>query len=94
MKTIKPNIWKRVLAEKDWGKKFNLLLDQNNYDKNMTEKEVKKLLKKHKLDWADFEKWIRGQTCPILEGGELGYYHHDVDRFIRNRVNGDPIFWD
>lgn len=93
MKTIKPKVWKRFLAEKDWGEKFNLLLDQNNYDKHMTEKEVKDLLKKHKIKWTEFYKWMCGQTCPIIDG-KMGYYRHDVERFISHKVKGIKLIWD
>ena len=31
---IKPEAWERVLAEDDWGEKFHLLLDKNNYEKH------------------------------------------------------------
>ena len=94
MKTLKQKAWKRVLAEKDWGKKFNILLDQNNYNNDMNEKEVKKLLRQNKIKWAEFDKWMCGQTCPVLDGGEIGYYHHDVDRFIRHKVKGEKLTWD
>lgn len=89
---LKQNIWKKILKTDDWGKRFNLLLDKDNY--NMTEKEVKKLLRQNKIKWADFKEWMHGQTCPVLDGGEMGYFHYDVDRFIRNRTKGEPLIFD
>ena len=60
----------------------------------MTEKQVKAELKKHKIKWSDFKSWIVGQTCPVLESGEVGYYSYDVERFIRNKVNGEKLSFD
>ena len=91
---MQPEAWKRVLAEEDWGEKFNLLLDEDNHNKDMHEKEVKDLLKKNKVKWSEFNEWMRGQTCPVLEDGSCGYFQHDVERFIRHKLQGEKLIWD
>jgi hypothetical protein len=60
----------------------------------MNYKQVKKLLRKHKIPVKEFNKWMRGQTGPILENGELGYYEYDVERFINHKTKGTPLIWD
>jgi len=50
----------------------------------MIKKEVKILLRRHKLKWNDFEDFIFCQTVGITKDGEYDYYEWDVERFIRN----------
>ena len=33
---MKPKVWQRILKTEDWGKRFELLLDKNNYSESMT----------------------------------------------------------
>lgn len=54
--------------------------------KDLTEKQVKQLLKKAGGSWRVFKEWMVGQTCPIING-EMGYYEYDVDRFIRYKCD-------
>ncbi len=53
-----------------------------------TRDEVKKLMKENKITMKAFDKWMFGQTCPITDEGDMGYYTYDVERFIRYK--GDP----
>lgn len=46
----------------------------------MNDKEVKKLI--GKKQWADFKKWMRGQTVAIDEDGKDNYYDDDVKDYI------------
>ena len=32
METLKPKIWEKILKEEDWEKRFNLLMNQENYE--------------------------------------------------------------
>jgi hypothetical protein len=50
----------------------------------MTEKEVKHELRINRKKWADFCKYMRGQTVGIDSKGKINYYEWDVDRFINN----------
>lgn len=50
-----------------------------------TEEQVKNILKKQKISWSDFSKWIRGQTGMLLIENKkeiFGYYKSDIDKFI------------
>lgn len=50
-----------------------------------TEEHVKNILKKQKISWPDFSKWIRGQTGMLLIENKkeiFGYYKSDIDKFI------------
>lgn len=49
----------------------------------MLEKEVKKLLKKHNIEWRDFLEFMFGQTIGI-KNGKPDFYEWDVERFINN----------
>jgi hypothetical protein len=63
--------------------------------KSYSKQQVQKLLKENNLKWADFIKWMRGQTCPILDDGECGFYQYDVDRYVGHKKDGHtPIIWD
>lgn len=53
----------------------------------MIEEEVKILFAK--ICWDRFEKWIKGQTVGVGKDGEINYYKHDVERFVRYRFNPD-----
>jgi len=57
-----------------------------------TEEDLKARLSPREL--KKFKIWFNGQTGMLLENGELDYYLHDVDRFIRLYRNGTPTFWD
>ncbi len=39
-----------------------------------------------------FNKWMRGQTCPVVDD-EMAYYQYDVDRFIKYKCDpkNEPI---
>lgn len=50
-----------------------------------TEEQVKNILKKQKISWSDFSKWIIGQTGMLLIENKkeiFGYYKSDIDKFI------------
>lgn len=51
----------------------------------------------------EFNRWMRGQTCPVVERhsrdtGELvqkgGVYEYDLFRWIENKKKGTPLIWD
>lgn len=46
------------------------------------------------LERKKFYKWFNGQTGIILDTGELGYYLHDVDRFIKLYRQGVRTYFD
>jgi len=50
------------------------------------EKEIKKLLKKHKKTWKDFNNFMYGQTVGKGKKGETLYYKCDVERFLEGGV--------
>jgi hypothetical protein len=37
-----------------------------------------------------FDKWMRGQGCPILSNGSIGYFKWDVEKFKRHHIDGIP----
>lgn len=41
-----------------------------------------------------FTKWMGGQTVPVLENGETGYYSWDVKRYIDKMLYGTPTYFD
>lgn len=55
----------------------------------MNAKEVKKLV--GTKGWAEFSKWMRGQTVGVNKDGSYDYYSYDVERFMsthnQNRGN-------
>ena len=61
----------------------------------MTADEVKEYLTQRTM--AKFDKWIGGQTCPVLmiDGKEVcGYYQHDVERFADMVLEHKPTYFD
>jgi hypothetical protein len=68
--------------------------NMKNDDKNhYTQSEIKALLKAQGLRWADFTKWMSGQTAPIIDG-EVCFYKHDADRFLyQGGKNATIIDW-
>jgi len=64
----------------------------------MRESEVKKLIGEE--NWADFGKWMRGQTVVgTYPDGELNYYSWDVAAFKQKLDTGydrqeNPLTWD
>lgn len=35
-------------------------------------------------DWNKFAKWMRGQTCMLLDGNISGFYSWDYRRWLNN----------
>lgn len=61
-----------------------------------TEQQIRELLDKNNITLEAFNKWMTGQTCPIVDG-EFCYYQYDVDRFIRYKgdAKNEPLVeWD
>ena len=52
----------------------------------MNDWEVKKRLEDNNLSWADFQKWMIGQTITVLENGESEYYDWDVNLYIHFKL--------
>jgi len=42
-----------------------------------------------KEHWKDFEKWIYGQTGPVLADRSCGYYSWDVQKYRRHHIDKD-----
>jgi hypothetical protein len=53
----------------------------------MSEEQAEQKIKEAGGSMTKFRRWIRGQTCPILDDGEWGYYECDVNRFISYRCD-------
>lgn len=52
-----------------------------------------------KDNWLAFCRWMCGQTCSTYPDGEINYYSHDVEAFIKKMNSGydrqeDPLAWD
>ncbi len=39
---MKPRVWENLLKTEDWGDRFNLLTDKNNYENKTTKRRVTK----------------------------------------------------
>lgn len=45
--------------------------------------------------WKEaFTPWLSGQTCPVLENGEPGYFSHDVERFLDAIIHRKVTYFD
>jgi hypothetical protein len=58
----------------------------------MSSKEMEEYLKNRVME--KFNKWITGQTCPVLDDGSFGYFLWDVERFADLILEGKPTYWD
>lgn len=73
-----------------------------NYHEGLSINQVKIILKKFNLSVEKFNKWMYGQTCPILrrtnDAGVLvevgGVYEYDLFRWIENQKAGGPLIFD
>ena len=62
---------------------------------NWTEERTKEYLTAR--IWEKFNKWIGGQTCPVLKrkGKEVRvFYAWDVERFADAILEGKKTYWD
>jgi len=68
----------------------------------VTLNQVKIILRAFGLDFDEFDKWMYGQTAPILvrhdEKGHCvtkpGFYEYDLFRWIANKRHGTPLIFD
>ena len=61
--------------------------------KNLPLTEIKKRLTPE--EFKEFNKWMIGQTVPVLDNGEEGVYEHDFKRWLRWKRDGAPEpIWD
>ena len=42
----------------------------------------------------EFGKWMRGQTCPVIEGEDWCSYSWDFERWVKLTLDGTPTYWD
>ena len=57
----------------------------------VSEKRVKEVVRTAR---QGFKKWMRGQTVPVLENGQSGYYSYDVKRYVDMILYGTPTIFD
>jgi hypothetical protein len=76
-----------------------------DYHEGLSANQVKIILREFGFSnkhLADFNEWMGGQTCPIVEranrnGGRsqvCGIYEYDLFRWIENQRKGTPLIWD
>lgn len=74
-----------------------------DYHEGLSANQVKIVLRELGLDIGKFNKWMDGQTCPIIErhnrhSGKLeqtgGVYEYDLFRWIANQKKGTALIWD
>lgn len=58
----------------------------------LNQKEVKAYLQK--AIWEDFCSWMTGQTGPVLENGDVGFFDHDVKRYMDMVLKKKPTYFD
>lgn len=56
---------------------------KGHISRKQTEQMIMKAVLKH------FNKWMIGQTCPIVNG-DIGHYEHDVKRYLYELLKGLP----
>ena len=61
--------------------------------KNLSLTEIKKKLTPE--EFKEFNKWLIGQTVPVLDNAKDCVYEHDFKRWFRWKRNGAPEpIWD
>ena len=73
-----------------------------NMHEGLSSNQVRIILVEFGLDAKEFNKWLYGQTCPIIprydEKGKVimvgGIYEYDLFRWIDNQKNGTRLIWD
>ena len=73
-----------------------------NYHEGLSFNQIKIILKEFNLDFGKFDKWLYGQTCPLIrrtdKTGTLvkiaGVYEYDLFRWIENQKAGTPLIFD
>jgi hypothetical protein len=61
--------------------------------KSYTKKKVEMILKANDLSWDEFDKWMIGQTGPLVKG-EMNYYAYDVERYVNHKKKGEHLIFD
>jgi hypothetical protein len=59
---------------------------------HFTKEEAEALILKAGGSVETFHKWMRGQTCPLVDG-VMAYYPYDVNRFIKYKCDpkNEPV---
>ncbi len=79
------------------------LQESLDYHEGLSANQVKIILRELNLDCDAFNKWMYGQTCPIIHRSDRktgnvvkvgGIYEHDLFRWIENQKKGTPLIWD
>jgi hypothetical protein len=78
------------------------IVEPLDYHEGLSINQVKIILRELNLDLNKFDKWMYGQTCPIVhrtnDVGLLveigGIYEYDLFRWIENQKKGTPLIWD
>lgn len=77
-------------------------VERLDYHEGLSSNQVKIILREHGLDINEFNKWMFGQTCPILIRHDDkqrhitvgGYYEYDVFRWIAYKERRSSLLWD
>lgn len=73
-----------------------------DYHEGLSANQVKIILREFNLNLGKFNKWMYGQTCPVIHrtnnAGVLvevhGVYEYDLFRWIENQKTGTPLIFD
>jgi len=73
-----------------------------DYHEGLSANQVKIILRQFDLSVRKFDKWMYGQTCPILSRRDTfgvlvevgGVYEYDLFRWIESQKTGKPLIWD
>lgn len=77
--------------------------EQLDYHEGLSSNQAKIVLRECGLDFREFNKWMGGQTCPIVprhsrDTGEIiekgGVYEYDLFRWIESKKRGTALLWD
>lgn len=61
--------------------------------KSLSVGEIKKILTPEEL--KEFDKWMVGQTVPVLDNGEIGVHEYDFKRWLEWKTyKGSEPVWD
>lgn len=77
-------------------------LESFDYHEGLSINQVKIILRELRLNSNDFNAWMYGQTCPVVErrdgdGKRIqvgGIYEYDLFRWIESQKKGTTPIWD
>jgi len=60
---------------------------------NLNKKEVENRIKNEGFKPSEFYRWLKYQTVPVLENGEMGFFEHDLEKWLYQKRAGIKDPW-